>query len=322
MTDISASSPPKASLQDWGLLLSLVLLGGTSFSAIRIAVETAEPAIVSAGRLWVAAIILLAYSYYTGRHLPVIYHYKDKKVDKRWAYMLACGVIGYTIPFFLFPWAQRSVPSMLAGIYMAFMPLATVIMARLFAEEPLGLRKGLGFVIGTMGVLMLIGPAALTHLHGSDLFAQMAIVGAVMCYSAYAVITRRAPAMPARSFAAGMLLCAAVAATPLAFFSAQDWSLLSGRSIAAIIFLGLFPSGLAAILIIVLIQRIGAGFMSMANYMTPIIAIISGMLIFQEPLKSNFLIGLIIIFTGLAITQSQQYGGIGRGLINLSWFKR
>lgn len=306
-------------MNEWLLLAFLILFGGTSFSGIRIAVETLEPAIVSAGRLWVAAIMLGAYALATGRQFPPFFRTGSKSIapDPRWTYMILLGLIGYAIPFFLFPWAQQVLPSMLAGIYMAFMPLMTVVMARFFAGETLGPRKLTGFLIGTAGVITLIGPEAVSNLGTGNVLAQSGLLAAVTCYAIYAVLTRRAPPMQARIFAAGTVLAAAILVTPAALLAGQDWSDISARSVLAVFYLGIFPSGINAIIIILIIRKAGAGFMSMSNYATPVVAILAGLLMFAEPLKPGFVAGLSIILTGLAISQSRQIATVGRGIMNL-----
>lgn len=308
-----------ASVKDWLMLLALTFIGGSAFVFIKTAVTVAEPGVVSGIRLWVAAIMLLAYAYATGRKLPSLFVQSKakKKIDKRWLFMIAGGLIGYTIPFTLFPLAQKTLDSMLAGIYMAFMPLVTIIMAYFFAREKLTAPKIIGFALGTLGVIFLIGPAALQDIGSSDVTAQLLLILANVCYATYAVMMRWAPEMPARTFGAGTVLCSALFATPLMLFSGQDWSVMTSASWISSIYLGIMPSGVATILIINLIRNNGAGFMAMANYGTPVIAIVMGMLVFAEPLRSTFLIGLIAILAGLAISRSKQFSGAGRGLQRL-----
>jgi len=313
--------PAEPSLRDWLLLGVLTLIGGASFAGIKLAVATALPGTVSAGRLWAAAIFLLVYAYATGRRLPAFLQRQDGgngwTVSTEWRFMMAGGVIGYAIPFTLFPFAQQTVSSMLAGIYMAFMPLVTIILARIFADEELTARKVTGFVLGTTGVIFLIGPAAIANILSADVIAQGAMILAVICYAIYAVLTRRAPEMQARSFAAGVMLSSAVAATPFALVSGQDWGAVSIVSWVSILFLGLFPSAIAAILIITLIRKAGAGFMALTNYATPVVAIIIGMSAFGEPLKPTFIAGLVAILIGLAIARTKQISFGSRDLQRL-----
>ncbi|WP_306252899.1 DMT family transporter [Parvularcula sp. IMCC14364] len=308
-----------ASVKDWLMLAALIFIGGSAFVCIKAAVQTAEPAVVSGVRLWVAALLLCGYAYASGRPLPGLLTVKDGKrqLDRRWRFMLAGGLIGYTIPFTLFPLAQQTVDSMLAGIYMAFMPLLTIVMAYFFAREPLTLSRITGFSLGTIGVIFLIGPAALQGIGSSDVTAQLWLIIANVCYAIYAVMMRWAPEMPARTFAAGTLLSSAIFATPLLLISGQDWTATDSTSWLAMIYLGIMPSGIAAIVIINLIRKNGAGFMAMANYVTPVVAIVMGMLIYAEPLKPTFLIGLLAILAGLAISRSRHLLGPGMGLQKL-----
>ena len=311
-------APNEPELRDWLLLACMTFIGGSSFGGIKLAVATAEPGVVAAARLWVAAIFLIVYAYATGRRFPAFLARRGgrRTISSEWRFMIAGGIIGYSLPFTLIPFAQQTVTSMLAGIYMAFMPLMTILLGRIFADEVLTTRKVLGFCLGTTGVIFLIGPAALAGIFSSDVVAQGALLLAVTGYAVYAVLTRRAPPMQARPFAAGVMLCSAVGATPFALASGQDWGAISILSWAAIVFLGVFPSAIAAILIITMIRRAGAGFMSMTNYVTPVVAILIGVAAFGETLEWTFIAGLAAILVGLAIARRRQVSGPGQGTLN------
>ncbi len=304
----------EASLHDWVMLLILTCIGGSAFVFIKMAVTDFEPVMVSGGRLWVAAILLTAYALATGRSLPPLLSKQEDKtrIDKRWLFMAAGGLIGYAIPFTLFAVAQQTVSSMLAGIYMAFMPLITIVVAYFFANEKLTTQKILGFSLGTIGVIFLIGPSALQDIGSSDVTAQLLLVLANLCYAICAVLMRWAPEMPARSFAAGTVLCSAILMTPVMILTVQNWSAISSAGMISVLYLGILPSGIASIIIVNLVRKNGAGFMAMANYGTPIIAILLGLLVFSEALKPTFLIGLIAILAGLTISRTKQSSNAGR----------
>lgn len=70
--------------------------------------------------------------------------------------------------------------------------------------------------------------------------------------------------------------------------------------------LGVFSTGLGAIIIIVIIQRNGAGFMSYANYLTPIWAVLLGTLVFGERLHPLVFVALAIITLGLYVSQRRR----------------
>ncbi|MBB4659434.1 DMT family transporter [Parvularcula dongshanensis] len=284
---------------DWLMMLGVAVLGGSSFAAIRIGVETAPPPVVAAGRLWIAFGFMLAYCRMTGR--PFLPLSRQGRFNPAWLFALAIGVIGYAAPLTAIPWAQRTVSSLLAGIYIAFMPVMTVLLAALFADERLTARKAAGFLGGTAGVLVLIGPDALAHIFSEDVRAQLVLLLSVTGYAVASVVMRRAPDVPARSFAAAFLLCGALLATPGAIAAGTEG--ISARSWAAIVFLGLLPTGLNAVFIILTVRRVGAGFLSLSSYLAPLVAILLGVALFGEALEPRYLLGLAAILGGMALAE-------------------
>lgn len=300
------SSSSHASAFEWALLGVVTIIGGSAFAMIRVAVETMPPAAISAGRIWIGALFLYLVMKQAGRRLPPLLAPSKRRVRRGWPSMIFVGVVGNAIPFLLFPWAQERVPSGLAGVYMAFMPIWTLGLAYLFASEKLTPAKIVGFAFGLVGVLILMGPDALACALKGDLKAQGALLLATLCYAASAVATRRAPSMRPRAFAAGMAISAAIAATPALFFidlQTDEWSL---RSVAAVIGLGLLPTGLNGVLIIMLIRRAGAGFFALTNYMTPLWAVAVGWILFAERLPANVWIALAVILSGVAISRRKS----------------
>lgn len=302
-------TPAEATVFDWLLLALIVAFGGSSFVMIRTAVETAPPAVVAAGRLWVAAIVVYILMRAAGRRLPPFFIRSGKKlrIRRSWWWMIAVGASGNVLPFYIFPWAQQFVESGLAGVYMAFMPIWTVALAYFFAGEKLSQRKMAGFALGFLGVIVLMGPDAIKGALSSDLRAQIGLLLATFLYAASAVLSRRAPPIRPRVFAAGMLIVAAVMAIPALFVTElhrEQWSL---ASLGAILFLGVFPTGINGILIIMLIRRAGAGFMAFSNYITPLWAVALGALVYHERLDWTVFIALAAILAGVAVSQRSPF---------------
>lgn len=301
--------PAGASVYDWVLLALIVAFGGSAFVMIRTAVETIPPMGVAVGRIWIGAIMLYIVMRSAGRRLPPLFVRSTNKtrIRRSWKWMFAVGAVGNLLPFFLFPWAQQYVESGLAGVYMAFMPIWTVALAYFFAGESLSGRKLIGFLLGFAGVMILMGPDVLKGALSSDIKAQAALLFATFLYAASAVIARRAPPIRPRVFAAGMMIVAAIMAMPALLFvefQPGDWKL---TGIASVIGLGLFPTGLNGVLIIMLIRRAGAGFMSLSNYITPLWAVAMGAVIFHERLEATVFAALVLILAGVAISQRATY---------------
>jgi drug/metabolite transporter (DMT)-like permease len=302
------TAPRQATLFDWVLLALIVALGGSAFVMIRSALETMPPVAITIGRLWLGAIVLYAIMVHAGRRLPPLMVRAGGKLRLRrsWGWMIAVGIVGNTLPFFIFPWAQQFVDSGLAGVYMAFMPIWTIALAFFFAGESLTGRKLIGFGLGFIGVVVLMGPEVLSGAADADLLAQAALLLATLCYAASVVLARRAPPMRPRIFAAGMMLVGAITATPALLFVSIDASQWSLASIASVVGLGIFPTGINGVLIIMVIRRAGAGFMALSNYFTPIWAVAMGAAIYHERIEIGAFIALAIILTGVAISQRKK----------------
>ncbi len=308
-------SPAEARLFDWALLALIVAFGGSSFVMIRSAVETIPAMAVAPIRLWIGAVLLYALMRQAGRRLPPLIARGNGqwRIRRSWVWMIGVGAVGNVLPFFIFPWAQQFVDSGLAGIYMAFMPIWTIALAFFFAGESVDRRKMTGFALGFLGVVVLMGPDVLKGALSSDMGAQAALLLATFLYAAAAVLARRAPPIRPRVFAAGMMLVAAVMATPALFFINLETDQWSAWSMASLIGLGVFPTGVNGVLIIMLIRRAGAGFMSLTNYITPLWAVAMGAAIYGEHLEPAALVALAIILAGVAVSQRARFAGRATG---------
>lgn len=276
---------------------------------IRGAVETLPPPVVGAGRLWVGACVLYCLMRTKGRRFPklLVVTPAGRNIHRAWAYMIAIGALGNTLPFLIFPWAQQFIDSGLAGIYMAVMPIWTLMLAYFFTDEKMTGPKLTGFALGFLGVVILMGPSALTRAAEASLLPQLSLLLATLFYAAAAILVRRAPTIRPRVFSAGIMLSAAILSTPSLLFADMQMNKWSVISIVNVVGLGLGPTGLAIFIIIILIKRTSASFMALANYITPFWAVAVGAIFFDEKLPSQAFIALGIILLGVAISQGQNW---------------
>lgn len=293
----SASPPPlgAARLRDWLELAALVLMWGSAFAVTAYALESFDPWWVTALRLALAALLLIALLAVRGERLP-----RDRR---SWAWFACLGLIGNVLPFVLIAWGQQYLPSSLAGILMAAVPLLTLVLAhRLLPDEPLDARRFGAFVVGFTGVVLLIDPRAVHDLAlaGPRFVAQLAILLAAACYALNAVAARLAPPMSGQVLATGVLCAATPQAVLLAAWLAPLPPWPSAAAAVAIIALGIFPTALGAALLYPLIGRAGAGFVSTTNYLVPICALATGVVLLDEsPVVTDYL-GLALILGGIA----------------------
>lgn len=282
--------------RDWALLIFLASIWGTAFIFIEASLTVLPPAALSFTRLTGAAVLVALYAYATGHRLPPL-------SDKRWISFALLGFFGNALPFFLIPLAQTQLSSALTGILLTLMPLSTVALAHFFAHEKMTGWKLAGFLIGFVGAVILIGPAALAGLGGPTFLAQMAVLAAAFSYAVNAILTRRTPKTDPVVLAACALICSSVWGAPFGI-----WQIVSNDlpaawgGWAALTWLSIVPTALATVLYVGLIGRAGAGFMSTVNYLVPIVALFTG-LAFGEQIGWNAYVGLIVILSGIALAR-------------------
>jgi len=291
--------PYRRSLTDWALLFALVAMWGSSYMFNKIGIATVPPATLVFARLALGALLLLAVMYARGLRLP--------PPGRIWWYYLVLAVVGNCLPYYGITTAQLVIDSALTGILVAAMPLATLVLAHFFvAGEALTRNRLVGFVLGFAGIVALMGPAALADLGGSsrELFSQLLILMAALCYAANAVFARRVKLGDVLVASAAMLLLAAVIALPVALVVDRPWALEpSASSTAAVIWLGIGPTAIAALCYLRLIATAGPSFMSLVNYLAPLISVALGLLLMNEAPGLMSYFALVLILGGIAWSQ-------------------
>ena len=135
--------------------------------------------------------------------------------------------------------------------------------------------------------------------------ARAACIAASFCYATGAIITRLAPPVPQQSFAAGGLLLAALFLLPVALITeGLPQTVPPADAVAGILYLGLFPTALATILLVRIIRTAGPSFMSLVNFQVPVWAVLIGAVVLGEPVPPQFIGALALILSGLAIART------------------
>jgi drug/metabolite transporter (DMT)-like permease len=225
-------------------------------------------------------------------------------------YFLIMAIIGNALPYFLIAWGQQYISSGLAGILMAIMPLATLFLAHFFIpSEPLSGRRVIGFILGFIGIVVLMGPQSLLEVaHTSKtLLAQLAILGGALCYALGTVIARLRPESDDLLTATMVLILASLVMLPTSLFVEAPWfKPINIATIAAITLLGLIATGLGTVLYFKLLRSAGATFLAQMNYLIPVWALAAGVIVLNEQVTTKALVALTIILLGIAISQSHR----------------
>lgn len=282
--------------RDWSGMVSLGLIWGATFMVVAIALEGYGPVTVATARTTLGAVTLLALMAATGRRFP-------RATRELLGPILIIGLLSTAVPFMLLSWGQQYVPSAFAGLSMAAIPLMVLPLAHFFSDEPLNARRCVGVSLGFSGALVLIGPGLLQIGQGSEPLAQLACIGAALCYSVSSIFTRRCPPIDPVVLSALTLVIGAIALLPLMLITEGVPRWEGTRSGLAIITLGLVPTAFATLLRVSIIRSAGSVFLTLVNYQVPIWSMIFGAWVLSEALPLRFYIALVLILSGLAISQ-------------------
>jgi len=289
---------------NWTILTILGFIWGGSFLGVEISLIGFGPITVAAGRVTIAALTLLIYAYVFGDGLPRISSKADKRV---WLHCFGMALFTNALPFSLLSWGQQTVTSGFAGLSMALVPLFVLPLShRLVPGEKLNRTKVTGFLLGFLGVMLLLGGEKIFASQPFApilLLAQIACVTASCCYAIGSVITKLCPPVSAVSYASCGLTLASFMLIPTALWFEGIPQSPNNLAIASIIYLALFPTAIATILLTILVRRAGPPFLSLVNYQVPVWAIVLGVIVLGETLPGHFLVALSIILVGIYVSQ-------------------
>jgi drug/metabolite transporter (DMT)-like permease len=297
LTDTSPIERPTPG--NYASILLLGLIWGGTFMVVAIALRGYGPVTVACARTTLGALALVSLALVLRRPLPAA-------SAPLLGYGVAIGVLTAAVPFLLLAWGIQHVPSAFAGLAMAVLPLFVLPLAHwLVPGDRLTLRRTLGFALGLAGAAVLIVPGIGGAASG-DLAAlgRMACLAATVCYAVGSILTRLCPPVDGLWLSAGSLCVGAVILVPAMLLTEGVPGSADPVVLAALIFLGLFPTGLAALLRVQVIRSAGPSFMTLVNYQVPVWSIFFGWLVLSERLPPTFFLALAAIAAGLAVSQS------------------
>jgi len=291
-------------LKNWLSLLLLTLLWGTSFMFTAVSLESFSPVAIVSLRVLIAAVILTLFMYAKGWRLPM--------APLAWAVFLLFGIMGNLLPFLLISTGQKNISSGITGLLMAFMPLATMILAHYFVVgESLNRFKVLGFVLGITGVAVVLWPS-LVGAH-SDLLSALLIFLATFSYAINSILVRRLPSYNPVVTAAGVMIISSIVIVPLWLWQDLPWQQsYSLKSTLSVLWLGIGPTAFGTILLFVVIASAGPTFLSYINYVIPVVAYFTGVLLLGEAIEWQSLAAMLLIILGIGLTRKRVAGRTAR----------
>ena len=278
--------------------LTLAALWGSSFTFIKMSLEGLTPGQVVLFRLALGALLLLFIAALRGVRLP--------SDGRTWGLVAVAALLGNVAPFLLLSYGEQTATAGVAGALVGATPLLTLgLAAAVIPTERLGRDVVLGLVVGFVGVLLVVAPWRGFH---TSVAGSLACLGAAVSYAAGFVFVRKylsSLQIPPLSLAAGQTLAATgllVPLTPLLGWEAPDFT---GRVVGAMLALGLLGSGVAYILYFRLIADLGASRASSVNYVVPVVAVLLGVLVLDEPVTWHLILGGALVLASMAYSRRE-----------------
>jgi drug/metabolite transporter (DMT)-like permease len=281
------------------LYIALGIVWGCSFIFIKLGLEFLTPVGVAFGRVSLGAITLLLWAQFKGISLP--------KGRSMWFHLWVISLLLNVIPGYLFAVAETEVTSILAGIINAVTPLMTLLAIMIaFREEKPKSYQVVGLLLGFGGVLTVLG--AWQGLGDNPAGAVIALLCAVACYGISFPYSRKyvlPKKIKAESLAAGQLTMGALTLFPAYLIdgiSIADYRL---GPILAMLTLGILGSGFAYIWNFKIMEAAGSAIASTVTYVTPVVAVIVGIIFLGEGVTWYEPVGGLIVLLGAAISQNR-----------------
>ena len=282
------------SRKGWILFGVMCLVWGIPYLFIKVAVGGVAVPVVVFARTVLGALVLLPLALRSGQ-LGDLRRY--------WRPLAAFAALEMIVPWGLLSQAERTLPSSLAGLLIAAVPIIGVVIARLTGgTERLSRRRWTGLIIGLAGVAVLAVP----HLNGASGWPVAEVLLVAICYATAPLIAaRKLAAVPALPMTVACLSLAALAWTPAAIVT-WPHRMPSGQVLAALAALGIGCTAVAFIVFLELIREVGTSRAMVFTYVNPAVAVAAGVAVLGEPFTATMAASFVLILTGCLLATARQ----------------
>lgn len=291
-------------LRIWSALLAVYVVWGSTYLAIRFAVETMPPFLMAAARFLIAGVILLVWRRLAGDPWPQACHWRSAAIV---GLLLLLGGNGSVV------WAEQRVASGVAALLVGAVPLW---MALFDAGRRGGVRPGwktwLGVLIGLAGIALLVSPAD-WRVGGLafDTAGVLALFLAAMLWAAGSLYSRSAPLPASPLMGTAMEMLTGGAGLLLMGTLTGEWGRLnmaeiSARSWGGLAYLVVFGSLIGFASYTWLLRNAPTPLVSTYAYVNPLVAVLLGASLAGELLTPRMLLAALVIIGAVALINTSR----------------
>ena len=297
MSEATRAAPRPSTARLIAAFAAVYVLWGSTYLGIRIAMETLPAFLTQGVRFLTAGVFMYVWARVTGAPHPTRREWGGAAVAG--PLLFVCGTGGVI-------WAERLIPSGVTALVVATEPIAFVLIEAVRHRKlPRGAVLS-GLALGAAGLVVLVGPG---DVLGSERFAVSALVVLLVgtfCWAGGSLFSRgsRLPASPIMATAA-TLLCGGAGLALVGLARGElgrfDPSAVTARSLVALVYLFVFGSivGFSAYLWLLRVTTVAR--VSTYAYVNPVVAVLLGWAIADEPLTARVLLAAVVIVGAVAV---------------------
>jgi drug/metabolite transporter (DMT)-like permease len=294
---MEAASAPRA----WKVLLAFAIIyfvWGSTFLAIRVGVREVPPFLLAGLRFLIAGLVLFAWMRAKGTVSPTA---------RQWFSATLLAVLIFVLDYGLLFWAERRVPSGIAAVMMATIPVFMTLSEILFLKtQRLTPRLGAALLIGIGGVLVLVSRSISFGDSPIDTIGAIALIVAAIGWSVGSALTRKLPlpsskamSSGAQMFAGGVLLM--ITSTALGEFRGFRVQAVSLKAWLALAYLIVAGSIVAFTAYLWLIHHESPTKVGTYAYVNPVVAVLLGYFLGGEGLSLRTIMGTMLVLVSVVV---------------------
>jgi drug/metabolite transporter (DMT)-like permease len=293
-------SEPASPVAIWTAIGILYVVWGSTYLAIRVAVESIPPFVMAAARFGLAGVVMLA-------AVAVIRRSSVPLPSRReWRDTLIVGALLMGGGMGMVAWGEQTVPSGIAGVLIAMMPVWVAVFGRIFLGERLPRVAIAGIATGMLGVVLLVGQGVIVE-RSLDPIGVAALMLSPIAWAAGSLFSAHRAHLPRDPFVTtGMeMLCGSAVLGLAAVVSGEltsfDITAVTGPSWAAFGYLTIVGSLVAFTSYAWVLRHAPLPLIATYAFVNPVIAVFLGWLILEEPISIVQLVAGGIVVVGVAL---------------------
>jgi drug/metabolite transporter (DMT)-like permease len=296
-SDLALESRKSAKRTLWVAFAAVYIVWGSTYLAIKYAVQTIPPYLMAGARFFVSGLILYAWARSRGSPKPTRREWRDSAIVGA---LLLCGGNGAV------GWAEQRVPSGITALLVASVPLWMVLLDWL---RPHGRRPhlivALGLIIGLLGVAVLAVPGS-TSSGGVDVAGAVMLLFGSISWAAGSIYSRHGAHPASAEMTTGLQMITGSAALFVVSLLAGEPShfhpsAISGASLLGWTYLVTFGALVGFTAYVYLLRETTPAKATTYAYVNPVVAVMLGWAVAGEPISGRTIIAAAIIIASVAI---------------------